>query len=584
MNFCRNISVLAGRKMNNINNGFFLCMLFFLWCLVSTGMSIDPFSHSHSLITECLRKPPRSSETQGFLLLSRSVEDDSDEGWKIDGNGIIREIAQRVQLHQGNIYSFSAWVKLRKGNDKKVGVVFRTENERLVHGGEIRAKQGCWTLLKGGIVPDVSGPVDIFFESEDREAKISATNVLLKQFSKEEWKLKQDQLIEKIRKSKVRFEVTYQNKTAVKGAVVSLKQTKSSFLLGCGINFRILQSQGYREWFASRFKITSFTNEMKWYATEKARGQENYTLADSMLKFAKDNGILVRGHTVLWDNPKMQPSWVKSIKDPKDVMNVTLNRINSVMKRYKGKLTGWDVVNENVHWDYFEKMLGENASSRFYNLAYKIDPDVRLFVNEYNTIENPKEFTATPIKVKKEMEKILAYPGNKNIKGAIGAQGHFGPTQPNLAYMRSALDTLGSLGLPIWLTELDMPKCPNQEKYIEDILREAYSHPAVEGIIIFGGPEVSGFDKLTLADKYFNNTKTGDVIDKLLKEWHQKSSEIPKIVTADSENEEEDVSLLHGHYSVNVSHPWMKNLSTNFSMEVTKEMGQRQVVRVVINA
>ena len=28
---------------------------------------------------------------------------------------------------------------------------------------------------------------------------------------------------------------------------------------------------------------------------------------------------------------------------------------------------------------------------------------------------------------------------------------------------------------------------------MEEILREAYSHPAVEGIIIFAGPEVIGF-------------------------------------------------------------------------------------------
>ena len=72
--------------------------------------------------------------------------------------------------------------------------------------------------------------------------------------------------------------------------------------------------------------------------------KENNTAADSMLKFAEENEILVRGHTVLWDDPKMQPSWVKKIKDPEDLMNVTLNRINSVMKRYKGKVTGWDVV------------------------------------------------------------------------------------------------------------------------------------------------------------------------------------------------------------------------------------------------
>lgn len=106
----------------------------------------------------------------------------------------------------------------------------------------------------------------------------------------------------------------------------------------------------------------------------------------------------------------------------------------------------------------------------------------------------------------------------------------------------------------------------------------------MEGIIIFAGPEVSGFDKLTLADKDFNSTEIGDVIDKLLKEWHQKNSEIPNIFTADHENKEEDVSLLHGLYNVNVSHPYINNLSTSLCLEVSKEMGPRQVVRVVINA
>lgn len=93
---------------------------------------------------------------------------------------------------------------------------------------------------------------------------------------------------------------------------------------------------------------------------------------------------------------------------------------------------------------------------------------------------------------------------------------------------------------------------------------------------------MSGFDKLTLADKDFKNTKTGDVIDKLLKEWQQKSSEI--FMTGTENEEEEEVSLLHGHYNVNVRHPWMKSLSTSFTLEVTKEMGQSQVVKVVINA
>lgn len=256
--------------------------------------------------------------------------------------------------------------------------------------------------------------------------------------------------------------MSFQNKSAVKGSVISIKQNKPSFLLGCAMNYRISESDSYREWFVSRFRLTSFTNEMKWYTTETVRGQENYTLADTMMKLAEENEILVKGHTVLWDDKKWQPSWVKTITDPEDLKNVTLNRINSVMKRYKGRLIGWDVMNENVHFTYFEEMLGKNASAIVFSLASKLDPDIPLFLNEYNTVEYAREGVGSPINVKKRMEEIVSYPGNMNIKGGIGAQAHFAPIQPNLAYMRSALDTLGSLGFPVWLTEVDMPKCPDQ--------------------------------------------------------------------------------------------------------------------------
>ena len=52
---------------------------------------------------------------------------------------------------------------------------------------------------------------------------------------------------------------------------------------------------------------------MKWYSTEKKQGEENYTIADAMLKFTKENDISVRGHNIFWDNPKLQPEWVKTL-------------------------------------------------------------------------------------------------------------------------------------------------------------------------------------------------------------------------------------------------------------------------------
>ncbi|XP_010496773.1 PREDICTED: uncharacterized protein LOC104773807 [Camelina sativa] len=574
--------------MNRVNNGFSHSVFYIislLLPLISSGLCMDPFSYDQTLKSEseCLMEPPQATVTTGgggFREL------------KINDNGGIRNVVERTDLEEGNIYSISAWIKLRNENQGKVGMILRRDNGRKVYGGEVMAKKGCWSMLKGGINADFSGPIDMFFKSDGlAAAEISVQNVRLQRFNKTQWRLQQDQVIDKIRKNKVRFQVSFPNESSLKGSVISIEQNKPSFLLGCAMNYLILENDRYKEWFVSRFRLTSFTNEMKWYSTESVRGQENYSLADRMMTLAEENKILVKGHTVLWDDKTWQPSWVKTITDPKDLKNVTLNRINSVMKRYKGRLIGWDVVNENVHFSYFEDMLGKNASAIFFSLASKLDPDIPLFVNEFNTLEYANEIIGSPVNVKKKMEEIVSYSGNMEIKGGIGAQGHFPPQQPNLAYMRSALDTLGSLGYPVWLTEVDMPKCPDQVKYMEDILREAYSHPAVKGIIIYGGPEVSGFNKLTLADKDFKNTGTGDLIDKLLKEWKQGPAEIP-IQNHEHNDEEEgriiwfspEISLLHGHYTVTVTNPLMKNSSTSFSLEVTKEMGHLQEIQLVINA
>ena len=99
----------------------------------------------------------------------------------------------------------------------------------------------------------------------------------------------------------------------MQGAIVSIKQLKSNFPFGCGMNYRILESTDYQNWFASRFKFTTFTNEMKWYSTEIIQGQENYTVPDAMVKFCKQNGISIRGHNILWDRVIYQPNWVKSL-------------------------------------------------------------------------------------------------------------------------------------------------------------------------------------------------------------------------------------------------------------------------------
>lgn len=164
-----------------------------------------------------------------------------------------------------------------------------------------------------------------------------------------------------IRKRKLRLQITYVNATATKGATVIARPAKMSFPFGCGMNHYILTNKDYQNWFVSRFKFTAFTNEMKWYSTEKKQGQENYTISDAMMNFTKKNGISVRGHNILWDNPKQQPEWVKSLS-PLELAEAATRRIVSVVSRYKGELIAWDVMNENLHFHFYEDKFGENAS------------------------------------------------------------------------------------------------------------------------------------------------------------------------------------------------------------------------------
>ncbi|XP_038903280.1 endo-1,4-beta-xylanase 5-like [Benincasa hispida] len=553
-------------------------------------ITIQGFSYDYSATTECLAKPRRVHNGGGIIVNPKF--NNGIEGWKVFGEGEIKQgwlkqgnyintfiiahkrthprdsFHQLVHLQHGNLYSFSAWVRLSEGN-AHVAVLFRnSKGGQILHGGETMAKHGCWSLLKGGIVSNFTGQAELIFESTNTAVEIWVDNVSLQPFTKEQWRSHQEKSINKVRKSKVRLQITQADNSKLAGAKVFIDQKKPNFPFGAGMNYHILLSKEYQQWFASRFSYATFTNELKWYSTEKVEGQENYTIPDAMLEFSQQHGISVRGHNIFWDNPKFQPQWVKSLS-PKDLKVAADRRINSVVKRYSGKFIHWDVVNENVHFRFFEDKLGENASAEYFNIAHKLDNNTLLFMNEYNTMEHDYEKTSTPANFRKKLLEILSYPGNENILAGIGLQGNFGPAAPNLPYMRSALDLLGSTGYPIWITEVFVHKTPNQAQYYEEVLREGYSHPAVKGIITFAGPESAGFTTLPLVDMNFKNTPAGDVVDKLLAEWKSPIFEI----TADDEGFV-DASLFHGDYNVTVQHP-RTNSSISVSIRVTEEAAHR---------
>ncbi|KAF3435561.1 hypothetical protein FNV43_RR22650 [Rhamnella rubrinervis] len=539
---------------------------------------VNALSYDYSAPIECLQNPHKP-QYGGGIIMNPELEDGL-KGWSTFGKAKIQHrdshgnhfvvahsrtqppdsVSQRLYLHQNNLYTFSAWIQVSRGN-APVTAIFKTSTG-FVHAGAIIAQSNCWSFLKGGLTVNSSGPAQLYFESKDTSVEIWVDSISLQPFTEEQWRSHQDQSFEKAHKGKVKIKLVDSQGNPLSNATISIKQTNAGFPFGCAINKNILNNNAYKNWFTSRhFTVTTFEDEMKWYSTEAVEGKEDYSAADALLQFAKQQKLSVRGHNVFWDDPQYQPQWVKSLSSQQLSMSAS-KRLNSIMSRYKGQLIAWDVVNENLHNNFFESKIGATASSVFYNSAFKADGATTMFLNEYNTIEEPGDQMSTPAKYLAKLREIQSFPGNANGRLGIGLESHF--DTPNLPYVRSSIDTLAATGLPIWLTEVDVKSSPNQATYLEQVLREGRSHPKVQGIVVWGAWNPQGCYRMCLTDNNFKNLPTGDVVDKLLKEWGLQG------VTAGivDGNGFYEASLPHGDYQVKISHPTLKNSSLSRSFNV----------------
>ncbi|XP_023633722.1 uncharacterized protein LOC17880008 [Capsella rubella] len=556
-----------------------LLLLLLAFCGLSLLRCEEKFvPYDYSATIECL-EIPNKPQYNGGIILNPDLQNGS-QSWSQFGNSKVdfREfggnkfvvatqrnqstdsVSQKVYLEKGILYTFSAWLQVSIGN-APVSAVFKKNGEAM-HAGSVVAESKCWSMLKGGLTVDESGPADLYFESENTTVEIWVDSVSLQPFTQEEWNSHQEQRINKARKGLVRVRVVNNKGETVPNATITIEQRRLGFPFGSAVGSNILWNQAYQNWFTKRFTVTTFENEMKWYSTEKERGRENYTTADAMLRFFKRHGIAVRGHNVIWDHPRYQTNWVKSLSG-NDLYNAVKRRVFSVVSRYKDQLAGWDVVNENLHFSYFESKMGPKASYNIYAMAHAVDPRTTMFMNEFFTLEKPQDLAASPARYLQKLRELRSIQVAGKIPLGIGLESHF--RIPNIPYMRSALDTLAATGLPIWLTEIDITAPPNvRAKYFEQVLREGHAHPYVKGMVIWTAYYPPSCYQMCLTDGNFRNLPTGDVVDKLLREWGGLGTQSTGVTNADGFFE---ASLFHGDYDLNISHPFTNSISSyNFTL------------------
>ncbi|MBD2197356.1 MULTISPECIES: endo-1,4-beta-xylanase [Calothrix] len=207
--------------------------------------------------------------------------------------------------------------------------------------------------------------------------------------------------------------------------------------------------------------------EFKWTAGDTTLrpgfDKFDFTAADWIADFAATHKLLLRGHTLVWH--ESLPKWFKDTVNRENAQQLLQNHIQTVVKRYAGKIHSWDVVNEAIEPDDgrddglritpWLESLGTNYIDLAFRLTAEADPKALLFYNDYGLDYDTPKHEAKRTAVLKLLERLKSK--DTPIHG-LGIQGHLSPGKYkfNSQKLRQFLADVASLGLKIIITEMDV--------------------------------------------------------------------------------------------------------------------------------
>jgi len=238
---------------------------------------------------------------------------------------------------------------------------------------------------------------------------------------------------------------------------------KGKFVVGVAVNTGQVtgKSPDRAALIARHFNSLTAENSMKWQPIHPNPAKFNFEPADRFVEFGEKNGMVIIGHTLVWHS--QTPSWVfqdaKSNAVTREVLLVTMsNHIHTVVGRYKGRVKGWDVVNEALNDDGtlrqspWLKIIGEDYLAKAFQFTRAADPQAELYYNDYS-LENPAKRNGAVALVRK-----LQAAGVK--VAAIGTQSHFSLTSPAIKEVENTITAFSQLGVRTMVTELDVSVLP----------------------------------------------------------------------------------------------------------------------------
>jgi endo-1,4-beta-xylanase len=216
----------------------------------------------------------------------------------------------------------------------------------------------------------------------------------------------------------------------------------------------------------AQFNTISPENVMKWERIHPSLHEYKFGMPDSFVSLGERNKMFIVGHCMVWHS--QVPNWVfqDSLGKPLDresLLKRMHDHILTVMGRYKGRVQGYDIVNEALNEDgtlrktKWMEIIGEDYIQKAFEYAKEADPGAELYYNDYN-IEQPAKREGA-IKLIKDLQ-------SKGVKiTGVGIQGHYHLDQPSLKDIDESIDAFSKLGVKVMFTELDINVLPNPDRF-----------------------------------------------------------------------------------------------------------------------
>ena len=243
----------------------------------------------------------------------------------------------------------------------------------------------------------------------------------------------------------------------------SLKDA-ATYPIGSATKVDRLNDNNYIGTLNQEFNSVTAENKMKMREIYKSQTTYDFSAGDALIAHAKENGMRVHGHALVWHSSI--PDWLNNYSGTdeqfadliKDYITTTVQHF-AAEKDANGEsiLASWDVINEawivdngtaQLRNTIFRQRMGDNYIAKLYQWAREADPDVILFYNDYNLVDNPIKRQAT-------IDMANDFIANNIPIDGIGLQMHISVGTSANNFPR-AFESVAATGLLVHLSELDI--------------------------------------------------------------------------------------------------------------------------------